>query len=151
MKGILEKSGTWISYKGERLGQGRENARVFLKEHHDIRGKIDHELRKSLGLCREFELKSRRSQKARSRGRKAHCDGRGCRQGPSQPLATGFFAAHPKTCGLVESRPTSRCSIQNRQAWRLRPSPVFFVVTNSLSEVSYRPGASSAPDPLRQR
>ncbi|HWZ54459.1 MAG TPA: recombinase RecA [Verrucomicrobiae bacterium] len=50
MKGILEKSGTWISYKGERLGQGRENARVFLKEHHDIRGKIDHELRKSLGL-----------------------------------------------------------------------------------------------------
>jgi recombination protein RecA len=50
MKGIVEKSGTWISYKGERLGQGRENARIFLKEHEDIRGKIDHELRKSLGL-----------------------------------------------------------------------------------------------------
>jgi recombination protein RecA len=50
MKGVLEKSGTWISYKGERLGQGRENARIFLKEHEDIRGKIDHELRKSLGL-----------------------------------------------------------------------------------------------------
>ena len=32
-KNVLEKSGTWISYKGERLGQGRENARVFLKEH----------------------------------------------------------------------------------------------------------------------
>ena len=50
MKNILEKSGTWISYKGERLGQGRENARVFLKEHADIRGKIEHELRKALGL-----------------------------------------------------------------------------------------------------
>ena len=49
-KNILEKSGTWISYKGERLGQGRENARVFLKEHDDIRGKIEHDLRKSLGL-----------------------------------------------------------------------------------------------------
>ncbi len=51
MKNILEKSGTWISYKGERLGQGRENARIFLKEHEDIRGKIENELRKSLGLA----------------------------------------------------------------------------------------------------
>src|SRR5450755_3413499 len=49
-KGILEKSGTWISYKGERLGQGRENARVFLKEHADIRGKVEHELRKAMGI-----------------------------------------------------------------------------------------------------
>ena len=47
----LEKSGTWISYRGERLGQGRENARVFLKEHADIRDKIEHELRKQLGLA----------------------------------------------------------------------------------------------------
>jgi recombination protein RecA len=50
MKNILEKSGTWISYKGERLGQGRENARLFLREHTDIRDKVEHELRKSLGL-----------------------------------------------------------------------------------------------------
>jgi recombination protein RecA len=50
MKNVLEKSGTWISYKGERLGQGRENARIFLKEHEDIRGKIENELRKALGL-----------------------------------------------------------------------------------------------------
>src|SRR5579872_1864384 len=50
MKGLLEKSGTWISYKGERLGQGRENARVLLRENADIRDKIDIELRKQLGL-----------------------------------------------------------------------------------------------------
>jgi len=49
-KGILEKSGTWLSYKGERIGQGRENARTFLKENTDIRGKIENELRKALGL-----------------------------------------------------------------------------------------------------
>jgi recombination protein RecA len=49
-KGMLEKSGTWISYKNERLGQGRENARLFLREHTDIREKIEHDLRKSLGL-----------------------------------------------------------------------------------------------------
>jgi recombination protein RecA len=51
MKNILEKSGTWISYKGERLGQGRENARLFLKEHLDIREKVEQELRKALGIA----------------------------------------------------------------------------------------------------
>ena len=49
-KGLLEKSGTWISYKNERLGQGRDNARLFLKENKDIRAKIEHDLRKLLGL-----------------------------------------------------------------------------------------------------
>jgi recombination protein RecA len=49
-KGLLEKSGTWISYKNERLGQGRDNARLFLKENKDIRAKIEHDLRKQLGL-----------------------------------------------------------------------------------------------------
>jgi recombination protein RecA len=49
-KGLLEKSGTWISYKNERLGQGRDNARLFLKENTDIRAKIEHDLRKQLGL-----------------------------------------------------------------------------------------------------
>jgi recombination protein RecA len=49
-KGVLEKSGTWISYGGERLGQGRENARVFLKENADIRGKIENALRKKMNI-----------------------------------------------------------------------------------------------------
>jgi recombination protein RecA len=49
-KGVLEKSGTWISYGGERLGQGRENARVFLKENKDIREKLEAALRKKLEL-----------------------------------------------------------------------------------------------------
>jgi len=48
--GLLEKSGTWISYKNERLGQGRENARIFLKENKDVRDKIEHDLRKAVGL-----------------------------------------------------------------------------------------------------
>jgi recombination protein RecA len=49
-KGVLEKSGTWISFEGERLGQGRENARVFLKEHADVRGKIENLLRKKMNI-----------------------------------------------------------------------------------------------------
>ncbi len=49
-QGILEKSGTWISYGGERLGQGRDNARLFLKEHTDVRLKLENALRKKMGI-----------------------------------------------------------------------------------------------------
>src|SRR5246127_2868732 len=47
---VIEKSGTWLSFGGERLGQGRDNARTFLKENTDIRDKIETVLRKKLGL-----------------------------------------------------------------------------------------------------
>src|SRR5258706_212574 len=50
-KGLLEKSGTWISYGGERMGQGRENAPVFLKENKDIRDKLETALRKKLEIA----------------------------------------------------------------------------------------------------
>jgi recombination protein RecA len=49
-QGVLEKSGTWISFGGERLGQGRDNARLFLKEHIDIRNKVENTLRKKMGI-----------------------------------------------------------------------------------------------------
>ena len=49
-KGVLEKTGTWISFAGERLGQGRENARLFLKEHKDVRGKVENALRKKMNI-----------------------------------------------------------------------------------------------------
>jgi recombination protein RecA len=47
---VLEKSGTWISYGGERLGQGRDNARLFLREHVDVRNKLEGALRKKMGI-----------------------------------------------------------------------------------------------------
>jgi recombination protein RecA len=47
---IVEKSGAWYSFAGERIGQGRENVRAFLKEHRDTFSTIDTELRKKLGL-----------------------------------------------------------------------------------------------------
>jgi recombination protein RecA len=49
-KGVIDKSGTWLSFGGERMGQGRENARVFLKENKDIREKLEHALRKKLEI-----------------------------------------------------------------------------------------------------
>jgi recombination protein RecA len=49
---LIEKSGAWYSYKGERIGQGRENAKQFLRENSDIFKRVDTELRKQLGLVR---------------------------------------------------------------------------------------------------
>jgi recombination protein RecA len=47
---VVEKSGAWYSFNGERIGQGRENTRTFLKENKDIYAKIDAELRKRLSI-----------------------------------------------------------------------------------------------------
>jgi recombination protein RecA len=47
---IVDKSGAWYSFSGERIGQGRENVRGFLKDHPDIFTRIDVQLRQKLGL-----------------------------------------------------------------------------------------------------
>jgi recombination protein RecA len=49
---IVEKSGSWFSYKGERIGQGRENAKQFLKDNRDIYAKLEAEVRKAVGLVK---------------------------------------------------------------------------------------------------
>jgi recombination protein RecA len=49
-KNLVEKSGSWFSFHGERLGQGRENSRLFLKEHPEAAQRLDDELRLALGL-----------------------------------------------------------------------------------------------------
>src|SRR5690349_21099003 len=49
---LVEKSGSWFSYKGDRIGQGRENARQFLRDNADVRQNLDTELRKALGLLK---------------------------------------------------------------------------------------------------
>jgi recombination protein RecA len=55
-KRIVEKSGAWFAYGGERLGQGRENAKQFLKENPDVRRTIEERVRRELGLVREVEV-----------------------------------------------------------------------------------------------
>jgi len=57
-KRIVEKSGAWFAYGGERLGQGRENAKQFLKENPDVRRAIEDRVRRELGLVREAEVAS---------------------------------------------------------------------------------------------
>ena len=54
-KRIVEKSGAWFAYSGERLGQGRENAKQFLKENPDITRAIEDRVRRELGLTRDAD------------------------------------------------------------------------------------------------
>ena len=49
-QGIIEKSGSWYSYKDERIGQGRENAKKFLKDHPEMCAEIDANVRMGFGL-----------------------------------------------------------------------------------------------------
>jgi recombination protein RecA len=51
--GVVEKSGTWFSYDSQRIGQGRENAKAFLKANPDIAGRIEEAVRQNAGLIAE--------------------------------------------------------------------------------------------------
>jgi len=48
--GIVEKSGAWFSYDGQRIGQGRENAKAFLAQNPDMANKIEAQVRQNAGL-----------------------------------------------------------------------------------------------------
>jgi recombination protein RecA len=52
VRDIIEKSGSWFSYKGERLGQGRENVKNMLKENTELRDRIEHDVKVALGLIK---------------------------------------------------------------------------------------------------
>jgi len=54
----VEKSGAWFSYDSQRIGQGRENAKTFLKANPDIAGKIETAIRQNAGLLAEKILAS---------------------------------------------------------------------------------------------
>ena len=48
--GVVEKSGSWFSYDGQRIGQGRENAKTFLKEHPEVAQTIEQKVRENAGI-----------------------------------------------------------------------------------------------------
>ncbi|MBS3819536.1 recombinase RecA [bacterium] len=60
--GLLEKAGTWYSYKGERLGQGKENVKKLIKEKKDLSSQLEQEIRKKVGLTKEESKQSKQSQ-----------------------------------------------------------------------------------------
>ena len=61
--GIVDKSGAWYSYKGEKIGQGKENAKAFLKNNPDIKEEIEKKVRESHGILKENK-ESKKSKKA---------------------------------------------------------------------------------------
>ena len=48
---IVEKSGAWYAYKGEKIGQGKDNAREFLREHPEIAVEIENRVREAVGVA----------------------------------------------------------------------------------------------------
>nr|MBF0222432.1 recombinase RecA [Desulfobulbaceae bacterium] len=60
--GVVEKSGAWYSQNGERIGQGRENAKVFLREHDDIANEIASKVKLGLGIGAETPAKAKTKQ-----------------------------------------------------------------------------------------
>ena len=53
--GVVEKSGSWYSYNGDRIGQGRENAKIYLEDHADIMNEIDRKVRVHFGFIEPSE------------------------------------------------------------------------------------------------
>jgi recombination protein RecA len=51
-RGLVHKSGAWYAYQDDRIGQGRENAKTYLKEHPEVATAIEQQLRQTLGLTR---------------------------------------------------------------------------------------------------
>ena len=53
---LIEKSGAWYAYKGEKIGQGKDNAREFLKEHRDVAMEIESKIRTAVGVSNPAEV-----------------------------------------------------------------------------------------------
>ena len=113
-KGVLEKSGTWISYGGERLGQGRDNARIFLKENKDIREKLESALRKKLGIgpannaniANAPERSQRRSRNSSQRRQRPRRSSRPKSPRSKPPLPP---PPHPTPANAPAANPSQRC------------------------------------------
>ena len=110
-RGVLEKSGTWISFGSERMGQGRENARTFLKENKDVRDKLELALRKKLEIAIPVNSNSAEPGAQRSRSsrttRKAASKNHRCRRW------SGRFAGPPKSIdfGAIRNQNSSPISL----------------------------------------
>ncbi len=68
--GIVDKSGAWYAFEKERIGQGRENAKQFLKERQEVSDRILKQVRKALGLAKEGPRESEGTPVAPEKGRK---------------------------------------------------------------------------------
>ena len=83
--GIVEKSGAWFSFDSERIGQGRENAKAYLKEHPEMAEKIERAIRQKRGPDRRQDPRRRGRSRTPRRGEAGFAEG----EGGVTPLAGG--------------------------------------------------------------
>ena len=76
--GVVEKSGSWFSYDSQRIGQGRENAKQFLKDNPDIANKIEAAVRQNSGILAEVIMQAKRKTTLTAMPRRRRPD-RSCR------------------------------------------------------------------------
>ncbi len=69
--GLIEKTGTWYSYKGERLGQGRENVKKLLQENEELAAQLDKEIRQKVGLLPEEKAAEKKSEEKKNEEKKS--------------------------------------------------------------------------------
>lgn len=60
---ILEKSGAWYSYKGEKIGQGKENVKAYLKEHKDLKEELEEKIREHYGFIKTSKKETKKEEK----------------------------------------------------------------------------------------
>jgi len=60
--GLVEKSGSWYAYEGEKIGQGRENARLYLREHPEIVQKIESSIFERLHIVRNLGQRAQKQE-----------------------------------------------------------------------------------------
>src|SRR6201984_1408377 len=104
--GIVEKSGAWFSYDSQRLGQGRENAKAFLKANPDVTAKIEASIRQNSGLIAEQILAG--APEAQAGGRGAGGSGGVGRPSAAEPAPTRAFSSEVETGSREENASKQR-------------------------------------------
>src|SRR3974390_2677146 len=128
--GIVEKSGAWFSYDSQRLGQGRENAKAFLKSNPDITAKIETAIRQNSGLIAEQILAGAPERDADDDAPEAAEGGAAGRRG-QLPLRRRFIAPRPGSpnhevfgrccaCGRVPAASDNPGGSSRRRMYRLQ-------------------------------
>jgi recombination protein RecA len=117
--GIIDRSGAWYSYGKERIGQGRENAKLYLKDHDDIAAEIEQKVRAVLGI--EEEKPEEESQETTTDGSRSTTSG--CSASPTSPTSrapTGW----PCACSPPAPERCTRCyAASGSAATTPRPPP----------------------------
>ena len=71
---VLEKSGSWYAYKGNKIGQGKENTKAYLKENPKIAAELENSIREKLGVAKHKKKEEKAAEVASEKKRKADID-----------------------------------------------------------------------------